>query len=175
MPEVQTVEIKYEVLESGIHGKGLFATAAIAEGEAIGVYEGPVSYEIDTYVLWVIDEEGSEYGIDGENALRYVNHDAEANAAFYGLELFAERAIAVGEEITHYYGDAFQEECDGDVVVAEGEAGDNEVSVVADNGYVIDEDLVGDETGDADEDYVDAEHAEGGAEDFGGNDEEINN
>ncbi len=102
---------KFEVKQSAIHGKGLFATATIAPGEYIGIYQGKITHEIDTYVLWMTDEQDQEYGIDGENELRYVNHHTDPNAAFYDAELYAERQITAGQEITHHYGQAFDDEC----------------------------------------------------------------
>lgn len=95
--------------ESPIHGRGLFAARAIEAGERIGTYSGPRSSAIDTYVLWVEDELGNEYGIEGRNDLRYVNHSAEPNAVFEGPELYALRPIEAGEEITHHYGEEWED------------------------------------------------------------------
>jgi SET domain-containing protein len=96
---------RVEVRESRIHGKGLFACERIARGAYIGRYEGPVVAEDGPHVLWVSPDEGDEYGIDGRNEMRFVNHSVKPNAAFYEDELYATRAIAAGEEITHHYGD----------------------------------------------------------------------
>lgn len=95
--------------ESPIHGRGLFAARVIEAGERIGTYSGPRSSAIDTYVLWVEDEQGNEYGIEGRNDLRFVNHSAEPNAVFEGLELHALRRIEPGEEITHHYGEEWDD------------------------------------------------------------------
>ena len=51
------------------------------------------------------DDDGRAYGINGKNALRYVNHCRQANAAFEDAELVARKTIQRGEEITHNYGD----------------------------------------------------------------------
>jgi SET domain-containing protein len=98
------------VKQSLIHGMGLFAQRTILEGAQIGLYEGAEveSDEEGDHVLWIYDEdEEREYGIDGQNETRFVNHCRSANAAFYGEELVALRTISVGEEITHDYGEAW--------------------------------------------------------------------
>ena len=98
---------------SHIHGMGLFARQTIDEGSLIGVYEGNMVLEGEEgddgeHVLWIYDEdEEREYGIDGRNETRFVNHSRSANAAFEGEELGALRSIAAGEEITHDYGEAW--------------------------------------------------------------------
>lgn len=98
----------YEVKDSGIHGKGLFAIRKIAEGKVIGTYQGPKVYDDaddGDHVLWIEDHDGSIYGVDGKNELRYVNHSTKANVVFEGEELIALRDIKKGEELTHHYGD----------------------------------------------------------------------
>jgi len=92
-----------EVRKSPIHGKGLFAAESIPKNTLIGKYEGMFTREDGMHVLW-IDE---EFGIDGQNVLRYVNHDSDANADFEEEELWSKRRIAKGEEITHDYGDGW--------------------------------------------------------------------
>ncbi len=98
-----------EVRESGIHGKGVFAKAHIQEGEYIGFYSGKPAKRNGTYVLWVSDEEGNEFGVNGTSKLKYLNHSHKPNAGFDMQELYAERDIYPGEEITFHYGDAFVE------------------------------------------------------------------
>jgi len=95
----------YEVRPSRIHGRGLFALRRIAEGDAIGTYEGPRTQRVDDHVLWIYDEAGNEYGIDGRNELRFVNHSRRPNAVFEEAELVALRDIEPGEELTHDYGE----------------------------------------------------------------------
>lgn len=98
----------YEVRKSGIHGKGLFATRKIAKDAVIGIYEGPKVFkdsEDGDHVLWMEDDNGKVYGVDGKNELRYVNHSIKANVVFEGEELIALRDIKKGEELTHHYGD----------------------------------------------------------------------
>ena len=98
------------VKPSLIHGMGLFANQCFHPEDVIGLYEGPRVFTDDDdgpYVLWMEDDDGRVFGIDGQNALRYVNHDVAPNAAFYGDELIALRRIEPGEEITHDYGEAW--------------------------------------------------------------------
>lgn len=113
-PEVvYEANTNYEVKESPIHGYGLFATDHIPADTFLGCYAGPIVYDDEDdgeYVLWVLDEDGSGYGIDGRNELSYVNHDPNANALFYEEELWTTRAIQPGEEICHYYGEEWDEE-----------------------------------------------------------------
>lgn len=98
-------DLKFLVQRSPIHGRGLFATRTIRKGEAIGRYDGPEVSEDGDHVLWVYDEdEEREYGIEGRNELRFVNHSGRPNANFDGRVLLALRRIRRGEEITHHYG-----------------------------------------------------------------------
>jgi SET domain-containing protein len=102
-----------EVKESGIHGLGLFASKSLRKGSIVGYYEGPevVSEEQDgDHVLWIFDEdEKREYGINGQNETRFVNHSRKPNANFNGEKLVVLRAIKQGEEITHDYGEAWSD------------------------------------------------------------------
>ncbi len=96
------------VRPSAIHGLGVFAAEAIEPDALIGLYEGPRVFDDDKdgpYVLWFEDDDGRVVGIDGRNALRYVNHSPDANAGFFADELYALRRIEPGEEITHHYGE----------------------------------------------------------------------
>ena len=90
---------------SAIHGRGLFARCNISRGTLIGTYEGRRTKTDGKYVLWMEDDEVGEYGIDGKNETRYVNHSGRPNAVFEGPSLLAIRKITAGEEITHHYGD----------------------------------------------------------------------
>lgn len=102
-----SVQNLVEVKDSGIHGKGVFAKTHIAEGEYIGFYSGKRAKRNGTYVLWVSDEEGNEFGISGTSKLKYLNHSEKPNAGFDMQELYAERDIHPGEEITFHYGEEF--------------------------------------------------------------------
>lgn len=92
---------------SAIHGTGLFSKHDIREGEYIGTFHGTEVYEDGDHVLWIeIDEEtGDQMGIEGENLLRFLNHDSPANVEFDGLDLYAIADISSGDEITLDYGD----------------------------------------------------------------------
>lgn len=94
-----------EVRESSIHGLGVFAASDIPPGAAIGLYEGDVTDENGTHVLWVEQDDGSELGIDGRNDLRYLNHSAAPNCEFDGPELYSLISISPGQELTFHYGD----------------------------------------------------------------------
>ncbi|GJM21441.1 MAG: hypothetical protein DHS20C15_13560 [Planctomycetota bacterium] len=56
------------------------------------------------HVLWFVDEDGTEEGLEITNDLRFVNHADDANAAFDGEDLVALRDIPAGTEITFDYG-----------------------------------------------------------------------
>jgi len=92
------------VRRSSIHGKGVFARARIRCGAYIGRYQGRRTTRNNRYVLWMDESDGSQWGIEGRNSLRYVNHSARPNAEFRGDELFSIRSIRPGEEITVHYG-----------------------------------------------------------------------
>ena len=92
------------VTDSVIHGKGLYAKVDIPSGTYLGEYEGPVAKKNGSHVLWVYDDEDI-VGRSGRNKLRYLNHSKDFCAEFDGFELFANRHIKAGEEITINYGD----------------------------------------------------------------------
>ena len=95
----------FAIRPSLIHGEGLFASEPITEGTLLGRYEGPVVEQDGPHVLWVWDDDDDQFGIDGKNDLRFVNHSLEPNVEFLGAELFALRDIQPGEELYHHYGD----------------------------------------------------------------------
>ena len=93
------------VARSPIHGRGLFAASDLAEGDMIGIYEGPVVHEDGMYVLWLENSPGGEWtGYDGCHDLRFMNHADQPNAEMDGLNCFALEDIPVGCEITINYG-----------------------------------------------------------------------
>ena len=94
---------------SEIHGRGLFATRAIPADTLIGVFRGRRTMKDGPHVLWVTDDDGTEYGVRGTTDLRFVNHSSDPNAAFYGPELWSLRAIRPDEEITFDYGPSWRE------------------------------------------------------------------
>lgn len=95
---------KVIVKNSGIHGKGLFSTEAIKKDELIGVFECTPTTADGIHVLW-IEEEGVLNPFTVSNDMKYANHSDNANSGLYLKELYAERDIEVGEEITFHYGE----------------------------------------------------------------------
>ena len=105
---------KTEVRESKIHGRGLFATADIAQDEIIAVKGGhivngktlreeitpvlgPVEIQIgdDLFIAPVNDEER-------ELSMLYLNHSCDSNLGVRGeITFVAMRDIRAGEELTH--------------------------------------------------------------------------
>jgi len=106
--------VQLHVSDSPIHGKGLFASEAIAQGVYIGFYEGNETRENGTYVLWVQqdparDAEDNWLGFDGTGDLRFLNHSKKPNCKMDGQELYSARDIDAGEELTIDYGEWFEE------------------------------------------------------------------
>jgi hypothetical protein len=98
---------RIEVRESRIHGKGIFALRRLREGQRIGRFEGETTTQNGTYVLWLIGEDGSEIGIRGRNALRFLNHAKPENAEFVDAELYVIRNVQPGAEILIDYGEGW--------------------------------------------------------------------
>ena len=95
---------------SPIHGRGVFARGRIRTGALIGDFEGRPTRKNGTHVLWVLQEDGSEVGIRGENELRFLNHSRRPNAEFRGASLHAVRNIQPGCEVTIGYGNDWEDE-----------------------------------------------------------------
>lgn len=90
----------YEVRESPIHGRGLFAKTLIPADTVIGTLEGDAVTEDGPHVLWIDDEKGFRVS----NDLKFINHATSANAAYYDdLTVMTLVDILPGEEITHDY------------------------------------------------------------------------
>ena len=105
---------KTEVRDSKIHGRGLFATAAIAKDEIVAMKGGhivdretlrreitprlgPVEIQIDDnlFIAPVTDEER-------ELSMLYSNHSCDANLGIRGeITFVAMRDIPAGQELTH--------------------------------------------------------------------------
>ena len=96
---------RLRVDRSKIHGRGLFARQTIAKDEYLGSYHGPRVRGNDMHVLWIEDKPGKWVGCDGKNMLRYLNHSSKPNVEFDGLDLYALRKIAAGEELVFDYGE----------------------------------------------------------------------
>jgi SET domain-containing protein len=101
-----------QVFRSSIHGYGLRATRAFAEGEAIADVDGVALRTSDViddeYCLWINDD----MYLDMVDQTRWINHSCFPNAHIEGDEepdgrvwarVVASRAIAAGEEITYDY------------------------------------------------------------------------
>ena len=92
--------ISYHVAKSAIHGKGVFASRKISEGEILGTLSTTPAKRNGSHVLWISENQKVRVHCD----LRYVNHSESPNACYYDtLEVVALRDIRKGEEITHDY------------------------------------------------------------------------
>lgn len=100
---------RVEVRRSPIHGCGVFALRRFRREAYIATFEGRPTRRDGMHVLWVIDEDGNEVGIEGRNVLRFLNHSSRPNAEFRGPDLYAIRNIQPGQEITFHYGEAWEE------------------------------------------------------------------
>ena len=90
----------YYIARSPIHGKGVFASRPIKEGEIIGTLNVSPATRNGHHVLWISENQKVRVNC----SLRYVNHSDEPNAVYYDtLEVVAIRDIEKGEEITHDY------------------------------------------------------------------------
>jgi SET domain-containing protein len=119
---------KIEARESDIHGKGVFATAAIEKGERVVRYKGALRTHDEVDITYgEVDEDGhtflftlnDDYVIDGNvdgNVARWINHSCAPNCEAVIEEddrdrrhkdkviIQAMRDIAPGEELTYNYG-----------------------------------------------------------------------
>ncbi len=100
---------RVRVGSSPIHGRGLYARKRIQPGSYIATFEGVETKKDGMHVLWGIDEDGQEQGVEGRNALRFLNHSRNPNAEFVGFDLHALRNIQPGAELTIHYGEAWEE------------------------------------------------------------------
>lgn len=104
------------VRRSSIHGKGVFATQAIAAGTRLIEYKGErITSEDDAYLytesthtfLFMLDNEEIIDGSRNGNTARWINHscepNCEANEEDGRVFIDALRDIATGEEITIDY------------------------------------------------------------------------
>jgi SET domain-containing protein len=98
----------FYVKESAIHGKGLFARKNIREGEVLGYIKGKPTTEDGPHVLWLVEK---AQGIHVECDLKYINHNDNPNACYYDdLSVVALRDIEKDEEITHNYGEDWNDD-----------------------------------------------------------------
>lgn len=106
---------KVYVATSSLHGKGVFATRKIKEGEIVGYYNARktrLTSEENPYVIEVYDdnEQFVEYRL-GTNEFRYINHSTEPNIDMRDddFKMVALHDIVKNEELTWYYGSDFEE------------------------------------------------------------------
>ncbi len=116
-------EHNVEVRPSHIHGKGIFTTVDISEGNEIMIVTGETIDELEcirreeknnVYIFW----NGDTY-IDTSNTdkVKYINHNCDFNCEVVdrdenSLLLIAYRDIKAGEELTIDYGyDEIYEYC----------------------------------------------------------------
>lgn len=93
--------VRLQVGNSPIHGKGLFARGEIEEGTILGTIQGIHTVNDGSYVLW-LDE---FTGVRMLCKYKYINHSDDPNVVLYDtLEVCALRDIYPGEEITFDYG-----------------------------------------------------------------------
>lgn len=100
--------LKIYVKKSKIAGRGLFARAAISEGELLGIVEGPVvpntAESCKKYRSDYLHPISHTQAILNSNITRYTNHSCEPNCGLKdGLKLVAMRTIKKGEELTIDY------------------------------------------------------------------------
>jgi prepilin-type processing-associated H-X9-DG protein len=92
-----------EVKKSPLHGRGLFARAAIARGTVLGRIKTQPARGNGPYVLWVDDAGEERYRVLCD--LRFINHGKKANVAYYDdLTVVALKKIMPGQELLHDYG-----------------------------------------------------------------------
>ncbi|WP_255437818.1 SET domain-containing protein [Comamonas flocculans] len=112
---------RIQVRRSGVHGKGVFALQAIAEGEVIIEYLGEViswdeaqerhphdpAQPNHTFYFHVDEDHVIDANVGG-NAARWINHSCEPNCWADEVQgrifITALRDIAAGEELNYDYG-----------------------------------------------------------------------
>lgn len=107
----QNLKKSVYVGDSEIHGKGLFASKKIKEGSLLGVLECERTKEDGPHVLWVDSgkKKGKRYKVTCD--FKFINHSPEPNVAYYDdLTVVALKNIKKGEELTHNYGDEWDQE-----------------------------------------------------------------
>jgi hypothetical protein len=105
--------IPIRVLESPIHGKGVFAGRDIHPGHLIGAYMGEVTYDLEhPKTLQLEDERGAVFGVYGTGPLQYLNHAEDPNAELDLVHVYAIDLIRKGDEITILYTENWDPEVD---------------------------------------------------------------
>lgn len=127
MPGMSYRSPKTVVLDSPIHGRGLFARDGIAKGEIVAIKGGWVFGEVTRAAVEqtlgaaeipVADgfSIGPLHESEREGAMLFTNHSCEPNIGVQGQIVFvAMRDIRAGEELTHDWAttddDAYELEC----------------------------------------------------------------
>ncbi|QQS41352.1 MAG: SET domain-containing protein-lysine N-methyltransferase [Acidobacteriota bacterium] len=127
MKRLSYISPKAEVLESGIHGRGLFAKEAFRKGEIVCVKGGYIFERRtrDSMPGWYRDAEiqiGEDLFIgpltedEREGSMIFSNHSCDPNIGVRGQIVFvAMRDIEAGEELTHDWAttddDVYEMEC----------------------------------------------------------------
>ena len=99
---------KFEIRDSAVNGKGLFATELIKKGETVVSWHPKVLTKEEASKLPPDEQEHYLYP-DGDTMLwmqspeRYMNHSCEANTHVEGKSDVASRDINPNEEITSDY------------------------------------------------------------------------
>lgn len=94
-----------KVKNSGIHGKGLFASKKIEKGTLLGSCKTKKTREEGLYTL-TLDEQTQ---VDVTCKFKYINHSKLPNVAYYeDLSVVALQNISAGDELTHDYGDEWE-------------------------------------------------------------------
>jgi len=113
MPDLTWRSPRTEVSASSIHGKGLFARAAIGAGEIVAVKGGYVveraAWEALEPVLGSAEIQVAEdlfvapvAAAHRDGSMLWTNHSCDPNIALQGQIVFvAMRDVAAGEELTH--------------------------------------------------------------------------
>lgn len=102
------------VMDSKIHGRGLFAGERISKGSYVGTYSGPDDVPLtrhnERYAIFSYDAEtGEETGWRvGTTGFRFLNHSDDPNLEMdENFHFYARKPIKKDDELTWYYGDDF--------------------------------------------------------------------
>lgn len=119
--EIDETRCAVYVSTSRIHGRGVFAGQRIFEGTYVGTYEGwddcSFSWANEQFVIYnyeTKEDEDSDEATSwrlGTNEFRFLNHSDDANLEMdENYHFWALRTIKKDEELTWYYGEAFDKD-----------------------------------------------------------------
>lgn len=116
----ETFRARFRIGRSGPgKGKGLFARAPIKKGEFVLEYTGTiipteVADTLGTRYLFDLEDGRTIDGSPQTNAARWINHSCEPNCEAFledgHINIYAERDIAAGEELSFDYGQEYFDE-----------------------------------------------------------------